>query len=53
MIFSIFIQSVIFVSNLQESTDPYPDLDELNEMNKQFNIPWYRNKGIDDKLGFF
>ena len=54
MILSTVVQSIIFVSNIQESTDPYPDEDILREMNDRFNIPWYRKKiKKDDKLGFF
>ena len=54
MIVSNFIQSVIFVTNLQPSTDPYPDLEILVTMNEKLKLPWYKvRKKYTDKLGFF
>ena len=54
MICSILLQSIIFVSNINKNTDPYPDEEELDLMNKKFNIPWYKKKyNLDEKYGFF
>ena len=54
MIVSILNQSIIFVSNINKNTDPYPDEEELEIMNRKFNIPWYKKKyNLDEKYGFF
>ena len=52
---STLIQGILFASNIQRSTDPYPDIEILIDMNEQFNIPWYKNGklNLDDKMGFF
>ena len=64
MISSLFVQSLIFVSNIQKNTDPNinrnidqqpnPILDILKEMEKNFGIPIYTTRlHLDDKEGFF
>ena len=54
IIFSIFIQTAIFISNIQKNTDPNPDVDLLEEIENQFKIPWYRNRlDLDDIKGYF
>ena len=52
---STLIQTILFVSNIQKSTEPNPDLELLRELRKKFNIPWYNNGifNIDTKIGFF
>ena len=46
MICSILAQSIIFGSNLTKNSDPYPDEDELEIMNKRFDIPWYKKNMV-------
>jgi hypothetical protein len=54
MICSILVQSVIFVSNINKNTDPYPDEKELEKMNQIFNLPWYKKKyNLTEEYGFF
>ena len=55
MIFSTLIQAILFVSNIQISTEPNADYDLLNVLRLKFNIPWYKHGkfSIDDKLGYF
>ena len=55
IIFSTLIQAILFVSNIQKSTEPNPDYELLNDLSLKFNIPWYKHGKfkLEDKLGFF
>ena len=56
LIISTLFQAVMFVSNIQKSTEPNPDLTLLRELSKKFNVPWYKHSGrfeIDDKMAYF
>ena len=46
----VFLQLVVFVSNINPMTDPTPDKEILNLISETFNIPWYKG---DLKYGFF
>ena len=50
IILSIFIQVIIFISNIQEEIDPTPDEYILKVINERLNIPWYKKS---KKIGFF
>ena len=50
IIFVVFAQLLIFISNLNSKTDPEPDSDILDIIKSTFNIPWYTG---DIKHGFF
>ena len=52
---STFIQSTLFVSNIQKSTEPNADLEILRDLNKKFNVPWYKHGKLemDDKMAYF
>ena len=52
LIATIILQSIIFVSNLHENTDPYPDKVAIKIMNDYFHIPWYK-KICNNKQAFF
>ena len=43
IISAIFIQLIIFISNLQKEIDPTPDEYILNIINERLNIPWHSN----------
>ena len=63
IIATILLQSVIFISNVHMSTDPNPDEEAINIMNKKFHIPWYKKNNnttdyepiinISDQKAFF
>ena len=53
IISSIMIQFSLFVSNLQKSTDPNPDDDDIDIMEKTFHLPWYKLCGMSDEHAFF
>ena len=53
LIFSILIQTLIFISNLHINIDPYPDNDIIIKMNEVLNIPWYLNLGIENQTIYF
>ena len=50
IIFAIFIQVIIFISNIKEEIDPTPDKEILEVIKKKLNIPWYKKS---EKVGFF
>ena len=50
LIFSIFTQVNIFISNLTKETDPTPNYDILDVINSTLHIPWYEKS---KKMGFF
>ena len=50
IIFVIFIQVVIFISNIKKEIDPTPDEFILKIINEKFGIPWYKDS---HKMGFF
>ena len=50
IILAIFIQVIIFISNIQEEIDPTPDNYILKVINENLNIPWYKKS---KKIGFF
>ena len=50
IIFAVFFQCIIFLSNIQEDTDPTPDKDILIIIKERLGIPWYTS---DLKNGFF
>ena len=43
------------MSNIQKSTEPNADLEILRDLNKKFNVPWYKHGklAMDDKMGYF
>ena len=49
------LQSILFVSNIQRSTEPNPDIEILRELNRKFNVPWYKHGRFEmgDKMGYF
>ena len=51
IIFAIFLQVIIFISNITEEIDPSPDKELLDIIQKTLNLPWYNNDEIN--LGFF
>ena len=50
LIFAVFTQLIIFISNLTEQTDPTPDVAILKVINSRLNIPWYASS---KEMGFF
>ena len=52
IIFSIILQSLIFISNLKEETDPSKNKEMLVIIKNTLDIPWY-DKFTDDENGFF
>ena len=50
IIFAIFIQVIIFISNIKEEIDPTPDKEILEVIKQKLNIPWYQKS---EKVGFF
>ena len=50
IIFVIFIQVIIFISNIKKEIDPTPDEFILEIINKKLKIPWYKDS---HKMGFF
>ena len=54
IIFSTINQTALFVSNLQENSEPYGEEYIQKYIDYNFHIPWYRKKlKRDDKFGFF
>jgi hypothetical protein len=50
----IFIQSIIYISNISEKTCPRPNTELLEILHEKLSIPWYKNKlEIRDKYAFF
>ena len=52
IISTILLQSLIFVSNLHMDTDPNPDEEAINIMNRKFHIPWYRKNNYTNETNF-
>ena len=52
IISTIILQSLIFVSNLHMDTDPNPDEEAINIMNRKFHIPWYRKNNYINETNF-
>ena len=52
IISTILLQSLIFVSNLHMNTDPNPDEEAINIMNRKFHIPWYRKNNYINETNF-
>ena len=56
IIYSIFSQIIIFISNINEDIDPSPE-NTLDVIKVTLNIPWYQNifslKTNSQKIGFF
>ena len=50
IIFLIFIQVIIFISNIKEEIDPTPDIKILDVIKQRLKIPWYKKS---EKMGFF
>ena len=50
IIVAVFAQLLIFISNINQSTDPTPNLEVLTILKDTLNIPWYTG---DLKYGFF
>ena len=55
IISSTMLQLLTFVSNIQKSTKPFPNLDLLKELSVKFNVPWYKHGKVqlDDKMAYF
>ena len=55
MFCSTLIQSLLFVSNIQKSTEPNPNIDLLKDLSIKFNVPWYKHGRVklDDKMAYF
>ena len=50
----ILVQSIIYISNISEKTCPDLNLDLLELLKNQLNIPWYNNYlELEDKFAFF
>ena len=49
-IVAVFAQLIVFLTNLNQKTDPTPDKKVLKIIKDTFNIPWYNE---DLRLGFF
>ena len=50
IIFLIFIQVIIFISNIKSEIDPTPDNEILEVIKQRLKIPWYKKS---EKIGFF
>ena len=49
-ILAVFAQLIVFISNINQNTDPIPDIRILGIISETLNIPWYKG---DYKYGFF
>ena len=50
----IFIQSIIYISNISENTCPKNNIEMLDILKDKLSIPWYKHKlDIRDKYAFF